>query len=80
MKHIGVVVFEVFKDTANDSRLSFKPLEAFVGSLDRTAKDPLTRASTFIDNVVNSRSKCIRLFSNADKANLDRASILLIKN
>lgn len=80
MKHIGVVVFEVFKDTANDSRLSFKPLEAFVGSLDRTAKDPLTGASTFIDNVVNSRSKCIRLFSNADKANLDRASILLIKN
>ena len=39
MKHVGVVVFEVFKDTANDSRLSFKPLEAFVGSLDRTAKD-----------------------------------------
>ena len=80
MKHIGVVVFEVFNDTANDSRLSFRPLEAFVGSLDRTAKDPLTNASTFIDNVVNSRSKCIRLFSNADKSNLDRASTLVLKN
>ena len=80
MKSIGVVVFKAFKDTANDSRISFTPLEAYVGSLDRTARDKVTEASTFIDNVVNSRSKCIRLFSNADKKNLDRASILVIKN
>lgn len=80
MKSIGVVVFKAFKDTANDSRISFTPLEAYVGSLDRTARDKVTEASTFIDNVVNSRSKCIRLFSNADKKNLDKASILAIKN
>lgn len=80
MKSIGVVVFKAFKDTANDSRISFTPLEAYVGSLDRTARDKVTEASTFIDNVVNSRSKCIRLFSNADKKSLDRASILVTKN
>lgn len=80
MKYIGVVVFEVFKDTANDSRMSFRPLEAFYGSLDRTTKDQLTGASTFIDNVVNSRSKFIRLFSNADKRNLDAASTLVLSN
>ena len=80
MKDIGVVVFKSFKDTANDSRISFTPVEAFVGSLDRTAKDKITEASRFIDNIVNSRSKYIRLFSNADKKNLDQASILAIKN
>ena len=80
MKDIGVVVFKAFKDTSNDSRISFAPIEAFVGSLDRTARDKITEASTFIDNVVNSRSKFIRLFSNADKKNLDRTSILVTKN
>ena len=80
MKDIGVVVFKAFKDTANDSRISFMAVEAYYGSLDRTARDKVTEASTFIDNVVNSRSKLIRLFSNADKKNLDRASILVTKN
>ena len=80
MKDIGVVVFKAFNDTANDSRISFIAVEAYYGSLDRTARDKVTEASTFIDNVVNSRSKLIRLFSNADKKNLDRASILVTKN
>jgi hypothetical protein len=71
LKDIGVVVFKATQDKANDSRISFVPVEAFVGSLDRTARDKVTEASTFIDNVVNSRSKFIRLFSNVDKKNLD---------
>lgn len=80
MKSIGVVVFKAFKDTANGSRISFSAAEAFVGSLDRTARDKVTEASTFIDNVINSRSKLIRLFSNVDKRALDQASILVTKS
>lgn len=80
LKHIGVVVFKAFKDLANDSNISFTPVEAFVGSLDRTAKDKISHASIFIDDVVNSRSKLIRLFSNADKKNLDNTSTLAICN
>lgn len=80
LKDIGVVVFKAMEDTANNSRISFIAVESFVGSLDRTAKDKTTEASTFIDNVVNSRSKYIRLFSNVDKKNLDRVSTLAICN
>lgn len=80
IKHVGVVVFKAFKDTANDSNISFQPLEAFVGTLDRSSKDKITHASTFIDNVVNSRSRFIRLFSNVDRRNLERASTLVACN
>lgn len=80
LKDIGVVVFKAFEDTANDSRISFMPVEAFIGSLDRTSKDKITEASKFIDNVVNSRSRYIRLFSNVEKKNLDGASTLVLCN
>lgn len=75
-----MVVFKATKDLANDSRISFTPVEAFVGSLDRAARDKISHASTFIDDVVNSRSNCIRLFSNVDKRNLERASTLVACN
>lgn len=80
LKHIGVVVFKATKDLANDSRISFIPVEAFVGSLDRAARDKISHASIFIDDVVNSRSSYIRLFSNVDKRNLERASTLVVCN
>lgn len=80
LKHIGVVVFKAFKDLANDSRISFQPVEAYVGSLDRAAKDKISHASIFIDDVVNSRSKTIRLFSNIDRKNIERTSTLAICN
>jgi len=80
LKHIGIAVFKAFKDLANDSRISFELVEAFVGSLDRSAQDKMTHASTFIDNVVNSRSRYIRLFSNAEKRSLEQTSTLVTRN
>lgn len=64
LKQIGVVLFEVYKDSGNNSSLNFVPIESYVGSLDRNAKDPTTNQSIFIDNVINSRSVRINLFSN----------------
>ena len=45
MKHIGVVVFKAYKDTANNDKIGFTMLESFVGSLDRNAEDPITHAN-----------------------------------
>jgi hypothetical protein len=39
LNQIGIVVFKLYKDSANDDRISFSPIESFVGSLDRNAKD-----------------------------------------
>lgn len=63
---IGLVVYRMYKDAANDGKLSFQAVEAFVGSLDRFATDPNTGRRTFIDDVVNGGSDYVSLFSNAD--------------
>nr|DAH73966.1 MAG TPA: protein of unknown function (DUF4982) [Caudoviricetes sp.] len=44
------------------------------------SKDQLTHSSMFIDDVVNSRSRYIRVFSNADRVSLQQASTLVVKN
>lgn len=66
MKMIGVVVFKAFKDVDNGGKIGFELLESFIGSLDRHARDPITNADIFIDDVVNSSSRYIALFSNVD--------------
>lgn len=79
-KKIGIVVLQAYKDTANGNHMSFKVLEAFTGTLDKTSKDQLTHSSMFIDDVVNSRSRYIRVFSNADRVSLQQASTIVVKN
>jgi len=64
MKQLGLVVFRVFKDASNENRIEFSPTEAYVGSLDRRAKDQSTNASIFLGDIVNANSKLINLFSN----------------
>lgn len=74
LKQIGVVVFKAYADADNNGKLNFTLLESFVGSLKKNARDPITKANIFIDDVVNASSRYIRLFSNADQADVERAS------
>lgn len=64
MKKIGVVVYKMFVDPAENNKINFEPVEAYAGSLGRNDKDPTTGATTFIDTIINSQSKYINFFSN----------------
>lgn len=61
---IGLVVFRAYVDSTEGNKISYTPVEAFVGDLDRTAKNPSTGASQFIDTIVNSQSEYVNFFSN----------------
>lgn len=64
MKKIGVVVFKAYLDASEGNKVSFEPVESFVGSLDKNDKNPNTGVSTFIDKIVNTQSDYIYFFSN----------------
>ena len=64
MKKIGVVVLRAFLDPGEGNKVNYDIVEAFAGELDKEAKDPNTGASTFIDDLVNSQSEYIELYSN----------------
>lgn len=66
LKQIGIVVFKMVSDTSNEGKINFIPVESFLGSLNRKAKDPITGKNIFIDNIVNERSEYINVFSNFD--------------
>ena len=54
LKKVGIVVFKAYQDADNNGKVNFALLESFVGSFDKYARDPVTKADLFIDNVVNS--------------------------
>ena len=64
MKKIGVVVYKAYLDASEGNKVSFDVVESFCGSLDKTAKDPNTGVSTFIDEIINTNSNYIYFFSN----------------
>ena len=66
LNSIGIVVFKLYKDAAAQNKISFMPVESFIGSLDRYAKDETTGQGTFIDDIVNGGSDYINVFSNAN--------------
>ena len=80
LNKIGVVVFKLFRDSSNENRISFSPVESFVGSLDREARDETTNAKMFIDDIVNTNSDYISIFSNANIPKGQDASPTGIKN
>ena len=53
LKHIGIVVFKVYAESSTKKQIAFKPVESFVGSLDRRAKSA-AGSSIFIEDIVNS--------------------------
>lgn len=64
MKKVGIVVYKAYLDASEGNRISFQCVESFVGSLDRTERNPNTGAEVFIDKVVNENSEYINVFSN----------------
>lgn len=76
LKKIGIAVFKAFKDLDNNSKVNFELVESFIGSLDPTSKDPLTKANLFIDDVVNASSQYIKVFSNVNSRDLLQASTI----
>lgn len=76
LKKIGIAVFKAFKDVDNNSKINFELVESFVGSLDPAARDPITKANIFIDDVVNASSQFIKVFSHIDKKKLTAASTI----
>ena len=80
LNQIGVVVFKLFKDSANENKISFIPVESFVGSLDRSAKDDTTGERTFIDDIINTGSDYISMFSNANIGTTRDENPLCLRN
>ena len=80
LKDIGIVVFKAYKDADNNGKVNFALLESFVGSFDKYARDPVTKADRFIDNVVNASSQYIMLFSNIDQKLFSDATTIAMSN
>ena len=67
LKQIGIVVFKMFKDSSSNETINFQVVESFVGSLNPKDKDNYTKRSLFIDNIVNTYSSYINVFSNVNQ-------------
>jgi len=65
--YIGVVVFKVLVERGSGC-LTAEPIEAFAGSLLRSAKDLRTNASTFIEDIINTTSNYISIYVNENLA------------
>lgn len=81
-KTVGLVVFKMYKDLQNEGKTDFVPVESFIGSFDRKATDDITKATMFLDEIVNRESKYVNIFSNleyssygTDLTDMDKASI-----
>lgn len=70
LKDIGVVVYKAYLDPAEGNKVSVEPIEAYAGSLYKDDKDPNTGVTKFIDEIINSQSKCINFFSNCFSSTL----------
>lgn len=76
MKHIGIAVFVVGKDKSDDGKLTFKLVESFSGSLDRTERDT-NGSSLYISDIVNAQSRYINVFSNVQRDSIKDIDIAL---
>lgn len=76
LKNIGIVVFKGFIDPEEGNKIKYEPIESFVGSLKQDDVDPVTGNSRFIDDIVNTNSQTIELFSNCFNAPINTATEL----
>lgn len=75
---IGVVVCKMLINSSSYNRITVSPVESFIGSFDKKAKDPITNSSIFIDDIINNNSNYIYFFSNVKK--VENCDMLLISN
>jgi hypothetical protein len=80
LHQISVSVIRQFVDSDNNNKITSSIVETFVGSLNPSAINVGTGDSTFIDNIINSSSNYIDLYSNVT-TNLvsDNAELYSIK-
>jgi len=64
LKDIGVIVYKAYLDISNGDKVNFEAVEAYCGSLCKDDKDPVTKGTKFIDDIINNNSKYINFFSN----------------
>lgn len=75
---IGVVVFKMLIDTSSYNKILLSPVESYIGSFDRQARDMINGTSIFIDDIINNNSQYIYFFSNVEKK--DNCDTFLISN
>lgn len=80
LKFITIVVIKAFKDSSNNNKVNYTVLESFTGSLDKYVKSETTKSTLFIDDIVNTNSKYINVFSNISSSTLKKISTLRIKD
>ena len=74
--YIGVVVYQIEVDVATGC-LQAVPIEAFTGSLIKEAVDINTNATVYIENIINNRSKYIRLYASIKDEDLQTKGTIL---
>ncbi len=74
--YIGVVVYQIEVDVATGC-LQAVPVEAFTGSLIKEAVDINTNATVYIENIINNRSKYIRLYASIKDEDLQTKGTIL---
>lgn len=80
LKNACICVFKAVVDRDSiQKKINFELLESFVGSFDKNARDTITNSSIYIDDVVNSSSQFIRLFSNIKPSTLAQASTFVVR-
>ena len=79
LKNIGVVVFRGFVDAESGNKIKYEPVEAFAGSLKSDDVDPTTGVSRFIDDIVNTNSQTIELFSNCFNGKFGSSPVKAVK-
>ena len=75
---IGVVVCKMLINSSSYNRITISPVESFIGSFDKKAKDPITNSSIFIDDIINNNSNYIYFFSNVET--VENCDMFLISN
>lgn len=78
-KQIGVIVLTAFVDGSSNNFINFGVLESFIGSINPKSKNYSSKTSNFIDDIVNTNSRYINIFTNINKPLIDNFDIVHVK-
>lgn len=77
-KQVGVVVCKMLIDSSSYNKIVLSPVESFVGSFDKKAKNIISNTSIFIDDIINNNSNYIYFFSKVK--DIDNTDMFYISN
>lgn len=64
LRRIGIVIYKAYLDSSAGNKISYTPVESFIGGFDPKGTDPSSGTSTFIDRIVNTQSEYIYVCTN----------------